>query len=105
MVTKYTKHASGWDMWGYVQLNKQNDYFGRAPERLALGLYDAPYYLRSGGELSYLKSRRDYSFQEKIIFKYLNGHWVKYIHHKNYLAIYIAMKMTQPESHKEIRRK
>lgn len=34
---------------------------------------DAPYYLRSAGQLFYLKSRIDFSLQEKFIFKYLNG--------------------------------
>lgn len=46
------------------------------------GFDDAPYYLRSAGELSYLKSRIDFSLQEKFIFTYLNGLWVKYIYHK-----------------------
>lgn len=66
---------------------------------------DAPYYLRSEGELSYLKFRIDFSLQEKIIFKYLNGAWVKYVYHKSYLTIYIATKMTQPKSCDDIRGK
>lgn len=65
---------------------------------------DAPCYLRSAGELSYLKSRIDFSLQEKFIFKYLNGPWVKYTYHKNYPTSYIATKMTQPKSNDEIRK-
>lgn len=63
------------------------------------GFDDVPCYLRSVGELSYLKFRTDFSLQEKIIFKYLNDFWVEYTYHKSLQSTIHSSKM-RSEGHR-----
>jgi hypothetical protein len=49
-VAKYTEHARGWDLWDFVQLDKQNDYFC-GPGCVVLWVWWCPYYLKTSAGL------------------------------------------------------